>query len=125
MPRKPSTAFRGYPYSRLNLSPNPAFRLFDILAGSPDFGSRTISFRASTDILASASSASSSDMRVRAASASMRTAPFPGAMLAPPAALRDQDATTEPDATPSLRATAAGPSPLRSSERASRLVASG
>ena len=124
MPRKPSTAFRGYPYSRLNLSPNPAFRLFDILAGSPDFGSRTISFRASTDILASASSASSSDMRALAPS-SMRAAPFPGAMLAPPAALRDQDDTTEPDDTPSLRATAAGPMPLRSSESASRLVASG
>ncbi len=46
-------------------------------------------------------------------------------MLAPPAVLRDQDATTESDDTPSLRDAAAGPSPLRSSERASRLVASG
>ena len=51
--------------------------------------------------------------------------PFPGAMLAPPAVLRDQDATTKSDDTPSPRDAAAGPSPLRSSERASRLVASG
>lgn len=57
MRRKASTSFRGHPHSRLNLSPNPALRLFDILAGPPDFGSRTISFRTSSDILASASSA--------------------------------------------------------------------
>ena len=125
MRRKASTSFRGHPHSRLNLSPNPAFRLFDILAGPPDFGSRTISFRTSSDILASASSASSSDMRALAASASMCTAPFRGIMLALPAALRDHDETTAPDDTPSLRATADGPMPLRSSDSASRLVASG
>ena len=41
MRRKASTSFRGHPHSRLNLSPNPALRLFDILAGPPDFGSLT------------------------------------------------------------------------------------
>ena len=38
MRRKASTSFRRYPQSRLNLSPNPAFCLFERLAGSPDFG---------------------------------------------------------------------------------------
>ena len=75
MRRKASTSFRRYPQSRLNLSPNPAFCLFERLAGSPDFGSRTISLSASTVILASASSASSSAMRAAASSPSMRIAP--------------------------------------------------
>ncbi len=41
-----------------------------------------------------------------------QAAPLPGAMLASPAVLRDQDATTESDDTPSLRDAAAGPSPF-------------
>ena len=123
MRRKASTSFRRYPQSRLNLSPNPAFCLFERLAGSPDFGSRTISLSASTVILASASSASSSAMRAAASSPSMRIAPL-GAIVAPPAAAA-HDFTTWPDETPSLRATSHGLMPLPSSETASRLVASG
>ena len=98
MRRKASTSFRRYPQSRLNLSPNPAFCLFERLAGSPDFGSRTISLSASTVILASASSASSSAMRAAASSPSMRIAPL-GAIVAPPAAAA-HDFTTWPDETP-------------------------
>lgn len=124
MPRKASISFRRYPQSRLNLSPNPAFCLFERLAGSPDFGSRTISLSASSDILASASSASSSAMRASAAPSSIRTAPF-GAIVAPPAAPRAHDLTTAADEIPSLRAMSHGRMPLPSSESASRLVASG
>ena len=54
----------------------------------------------------------------------MRTAPF-GAIVAPSRALRAHDNTASPDDTPSLRATSAGRMPFASSERASRLVASG
>lgn len=119
-----STSFRRYPKPLLNLSPNSAFREFERLPGSPAFGSRISSLSAALRILSSASSASSSAILAAAASPSMRTAPL-GAIVAPPAALRAHEDTTSPDATPSLRATAAGAIPLRSSDSASRLVASG